>query len=175
MTAATKSQDTARQIYVTGLKNQHAVEKQAIELLERQVGRLESYPEMKARMQEHIVESRAQAHRIEELLSALGTRHSALKDTAMSIVGNLAAMIHTPAGDEVVKNSFANFAFEHYEIASYKALLVLCDAAGHAAAAATLQTSLDEEIRMAEWIDAHLKDTTLRFLQRKAAGEKAGV
>src|SRR5690349_11294910 len=97
--------DTARDIYTTGLRNQHAVENQAIELLERQVGRLEHYPDMAKRMRRHIDESREQARRIEELLASLGTSHSAVKDTVMSFVGNMAAMMHTPAGDEVIKNT----------------------------------------------------------------------
>jgi hypothetical protein len=37
--------DTAREIYASGLQNQHGIENQAIELLERQIGRLENYPE----------------------------------------------------------------------------------------------------------------------------------
>jgi ferritin-like metal-binding protein YciE len=36
---------------------------QAIELLERQIGRLENYPEMSARMRQHIAESQEQARR----------------------------------------------------------------------------------------------------------------
>lgn len=35
----------------------------------------------------------------------------------MSMVGSMAAMGHSVAGDEILKNSFANFAFENYEIA----------------------------------------------------------
>ena len=31
-------------------------------------------------------------------------------------------MGHTLAGDEILKNSFANFAFENFEIAAYKSL-----------------------------------------------------
>ena len=61
--------DTAREIYVTGLRNQHAIENQAIELLERQIGRLENYPEMADRMRQHLEESKQQAARIEELLA----------------------------------------------------------------------------------------------------------
>jgi ferritin-like metal-binding protein YciE len=44
------STSKARDIYIVGLRNQHAVENQAIELLERQLGRLENYPEMSERM-----------------------------------------------------------------------------------------------------------------------------
>ena len=167
--------DRTRDIYISGLRNQHAVENQAIELLERQVGRLENYPEMSERMRRHIEESREQARRIEELLSGLGTSHSTLKDTAMSILGNMLAIGHAPASDEVVKNTFANYAFEHYEIASYKSLLALADSLGHSPATAALQTSLKEEQAMAQWIDDHIASTTLRYVERSAAGQKAGV
>lgn len=162
-------------MYVTGLRNQHAVEHQAIELLERQIGRLENYPEMAARMHQHVAESREQARRLEELLSGLGTSHSTIKDTAMSFVGNMLAIGHAPAGDEVIKNTLANFAFEHYEIAGYKSLLSLADMVGHAPAKAALTASLQEEEAMASWIDSHIDATTRRFVERSAAGEKAGV
>jgi ferritin-like metal-binding protein YciE len=168
------STDTARDVYVTGLINQHAVENQARELLERQIGRLESYPEMVARMQQHLEETNQQAKRIEELLADLGTSHSSVKDTVMSFVGNMAAMMHAPAPDEVIKNSFANFAFENYEIASYKALITLADIAGHASAQSVLKLSLGEEQAMARWIDEHLEDTTRKFVSRKQSGQTAG-
>jgi ferritin-like metal-binding protein YciE len=29
-------------------------------------------------------------------------------------------MAHAPARDEIIKNTFANFVFEHFEIAAYK-------------------------------------------------------
>ena len=115
--------DTAREIYTTGLRNQHAVENQAVELLERQVGRLEHYPEMAERMRQHVEESREQARRMRSCWPVCGTSHSAVKDTVMSFVGNIAAMMHAPAPDEVIKHTLANFAFEHYEIAAYKGLL----------------------------------------------------
>src|SRR3954451_9753108 len=96
--------EQARDIYIAGLRNQHAVENQAIELLERQVGRLENYPEMRDRMRQHISESQEQARRAGKILSRLGTSHSSLKDTAMSLAGNLLAIGHSTATDEVVKN-----------------------------------------------------------------------
>jgi ferritin-like metal-binding protein YciE len=165
----------AADVFIVGLRNQHAVESQAIELLERQVGRLENYPEMSDRMRRHIGESQEQARRIEELLQQLGTSHSAAKDLGMSFVGNMAALGHATAPDEVVKNTIANYAFEHYEIASYRSLLTLADAAGHSAANSALQQSLKEEEAMASWIADHIAPTMLRYVERSAAGEKAGV
>src|SRR3954451_4245297 len=96
--------DKAKDIYIVGLRNQHAVENQAVELLERQVGRLENYPEMSDPMPRHIEEIREQARRIEDLLARYDTSHSTFKDTMMSLAGTLAAMGHSVAPDEVVKN-----------------------------------------------------------------------
>jgi ferritin-like metal-binding protein YciE len=167
------SGDAVRTIYETGLRNQHAVENQAVELLERQLGRLENYPEMSARIRQHVEESREQARRLEELLSGLGTSHSSLKDTMLSITGNLAAIAHVPASDEVVKNTFANYAFEHFEIASYRSLLTLAELTAHSAATSLLQMSLREEEAMAQWISDHIEATTRTFAARSAAGETA--
>lgn len=174
-TTTRTAHDKARDFYIVGLRNQHAVENQAIELLERQIGRLENYPELSDRMREHIAESKMQIQRIDELLSATGTSASSLKDTAMSLLGNLMAIGHAPAPDEVVKNTLANYAFEHYEIASYMTLLTLADEAGLAAAKSPLTESLREEQKMAQWIADHMKATTQRFVERSAAGLTAGV
>jgi ferritin-like metal-binding protein YciE len=38
--------DEARTFYITGLHNAHAMETQAIQLLTRQIERLENYPEI---------------------------------------------------------------------------------------------------------------------------------
>lgn len=168
-------QNRVQEIYVTGLRNQHAVEAQAIELLERQVGRLENYPELSDRMRLHIDESREQQRRLEELLEQAGSSHSSIKDAMMGFMGNMAALAHAPAQDEVIKNTFANFAFEHFEIAAYKSLLVLSDMAGASGAGAALKQSLQEEEAMARWIDEHLAATTQRYATRAAAGETAGV
>src|SRR3954471_16589451 len=166
--------NTAREVYISGLRNQHAVESQAVELLERQIGRLENYPEMAERMRQHLEESKQQATRIEELLADLNTSHSTLKDMVTSFMGNVAALGHASASDEVVKNTLANYAFEHYEIAAYQGLLVVAEVAGQQASIPALQQSLKEEQAMAQWIEDHLKPTMLRYVERYASGETAG-
>ena len=162
-------------IYITGLRNAHALETQAVQLLSRQVERLENYPAMSERMRQHIEESRTQQARLEQILDRLGTSHSALKDAVTGFMGNMAALGHTVAQDEVVKNTFANYAFEHYEIASYKALLEMADAAGDGQAPQLLRMSLDEEQRMAQWIDQHLPETIRTYMKLESSGQTAGV
>lgn len=167
--------ESPRDTYITGLVNAHALENQAVSILSRQVERLENYPEMSDQLRLHIDESKAQAQRLEEILSSLGTSHSTLKDMVTSFAGNMAALAHAPMQDEVIKNTFANFAFEHFEIAAYRSLLTMAELAGDNGSPKLLQQSLDEEIRMAKWIEDNLDATTRKYVQLSAAGQKAGV
>ena len=162
-------------IYVSGLRNAHALEAQAVQLLSRQVERLENYPAMSERMRQHIEESRTQQHRLEQILERLGTSHSSLKDMVTGFMGNMPAVAHAVTQDEVLKNSFANYAFEHFEIATYKALLEMADAAGDGQAPQLLRQSLDEEVRMAQWIDQHLPETVRTYMRLESSGQTAGV
>ena len=169
------TEDTARSIFITGLKNAHAMENQALSIMKPQVSRIENYPEVAARLDQHIRETENQITRLEELLSGFAEDRSALKDMALSFTGAMAAMGHTIAGDEILKNAFANFAFEHFEIAAYSSLLTIANHAGFSASVAALQANLDEEVAMADWIDQHLSEVALKFLSLKSAGETAKV
>jgi ferritin-like metal-binding protein YciE len=162
--------DTLRDLFVVGLRNVHAVENQALSIMKPQVARIENYPEVADRLRLHIDETDAQIARVEEILSGLGESHSSLKDTALSLTGGMAAITHSFAGDEIVKNSFANYAFEHFEIASYKSLLTMAEDGGFDAATSLLKTSLGEEQAMAQWIDDHLPDVTRRYAKLYADG-----
>lgn len=143
------------------------METQARELMERQSERLDEYPDVKAKVQMHLQETNEQLKRLEQCLDACGESNSSLKDTAQSAMANMMAMGHAMAGDEILKNTFANNAFEHFEIAAYKSLLALCAAAGMSEARTPLETSLKEEERMAAWIDANVEKVTMAYLQHE--------
>jgi ferritin-like metal-binding protein YciE len=163
---------TAKDIYVVGLRNAHAMEVQARELMERQSESLMDYPEVRARVTEHLGETNEQLKRLEQCLDACGESSSTLKDAAQSVMANTMAITHSMAGDEILKDTFANNAFEHFEIAAYKSLLALCDGAGQGSSRKLLEANLKEEEQMAAWIDANVAKVTKQYLaveQRKAA------
>ena len=164
-----------REIFVTGLKNAHAMENQALSIMKPQVSRIENYPEVAARLEQHVRETEGQMARIDDLLQELDKGPSSLKDMALALTGGMAAVGHSVAGDEILKNSFANYAFEHFEIASYKSLLTLAELGGFSFATSALQTNLREEEQMAQWIDENLRTVTLRFASLREAGETAKV
>jgi ferritin-like metal-binding protein YciE len=162
-----------REIYLDGLRNAHAMENQALAIMKPQASRIENYPEVANRLKLHIAETEQQIDRLERILEAQGETRSALKDMALSLGGTLASLGHTVASDEIVKNSFANFAFENYEIAAYKSLIALANAAGDSEAAGLLQANLDEEEAMADWLDQNIEAVTLQYASLREQGETA--
>jgi ferritin-like metal-binding protein YciE len=107
------------------------------------------------------------------VLHTLDEKSSALKEAVLGIGGNIAALSHTAASDEIIKNTLANYMFEHFEIAAYKSLIAMSEFVGHPAGAAAAQASLREEEAMAAWIDVRIAPTTKLFLERIKAGEPA--
>jgi ferritin-like metal-binding protein YciE len=164
---------TAKDILIVGLRNAYALEGQALELTERQAERLENYPQLRARVQQHVEETRRQQQMVEQCLNQLGTSPSSLKEMAMSLMGNLQAMAHSMAGDEVLKNTFGSYAFEHFEIASYKALIVMAETAGEPQIARTCEQILRQEEAMASWLGQHLDEVVRQYLARSEAGVTA--
>jgi ferritin-like metal-binding protein YciE len=162
-----------RDIVLTGLRNAHAMENQALAIMKPQVSRIENYPEVARKLEQHIAETEGQIERLERVLDAHGENKSALKDMELSFGGTMAAMGHTVAPDEIVKNSFANFAFENYEIAAYKSLLALAEAAGDTEAVGLLQSNLEEEEEMARWLDQNIEAVTLQYAALREQGETA--
>ena len=158
-----------RDLLIDGLRNAHAMENQAREMIERQLDRLDAYPDVRARLQEHLQETETQIQRLDQCLGEFGESASTIKDTTQSLMGNMAALAHTVASDEILKNTFANNAFENFEIASYKSLLSLADLAGATSCKSPLEASLREEQAMAAWIDQHVDTITRSFVQTAEA------
>lgn len=165
--------DEPRMFYITGLHNAHAMETQAIQLLTRQIERLDNYPELEARMRTHLEESKTQRARLEEVLHSVDEESSPLKEAVLGFGGNMAALLHTTASDEILKNTLANYMFENLEIAAYKSLITMSEFIDHPAGTAAARTSLKEEEEMAAWINERIARTTITFMERVKDGVTA--
>src|SRR3712207_9567718 len=111
--------------------------------------------------------------RLDEALHSFGADRSILKDMPTQFMANLAAAGHMPMADEVLKNTFANHAFENFEIASYTSLIAMAEASGNQKFIPPLQESLREEERTAQAVYDMIEPITLKFLSRSAQGLKA--
>lgn len=168
-----EKQESIRHVFVVGLRNAHALEHQALALMDRQIEHLAQYAEVEAKLRSHRGETERQIERLETILEGLGESHSTVKDAAMTLSGNLAALGHTFAPDEILKNSFANFAFENFEAASYKALILMAEEGGFNDAVPLLKETLAEELAMVTFLDETLPLVVQKYLSLRAAGEQA--
>ena len=171
--SALAGNENVQQIFVVGVQNAHALEKEAIQLMERQIERITNYPEMRRRLEQHLAETKEQEERLDRILDQLGTGRSVLKDWVTQFMGNAAAVAHVPMADEILKDTFANNAFENFEIAAYKSLITMAEVAGHGQFVGPLRQSLEEEQRMAQFISDNVEMITRRYLEREASGQKA--
>ena len=164
-----------RDVFVDGLRNAHAMEKQALSIMRPQLDQLENYPLVAEMLDRHIRETETQVERLDEILAGLDESASGLKDTMLSAGGTMSAMMHAAADDEILKNSFANFAFENFEIAAYTSLITMSEANGNGSASAGLRQSLAEERRMADWLEQNLPAITEQYVARRSQAVRSGV
>lgn len=162
-----------KETLIEWLKDAHAMEQQAINMLEKQADRLEQYPEVKKKVREHLEQTRHQASRVEGCIQKLGGDTSAVKEGVAKFMGSAANLVNQSAGDEVVKNGIADYAFEHFEIASYRALIGAADKLGEEEIRRTCEEILEEEEAMASWLETNLPDVTQQYLQRERREQAA--
>ncbi len=162
--------DTTRttEIYLTGLRNQHAVETQAIGTIQNQLPRMDAYPDLQAKMRQDKERSTEQAARLDSLLARHGTKASLAKEAVTGTVATVAGFAHAFASDEVLKDVLAAVGFKAYEIGSYKVLITLAQAAGAADDVSVLEMSMKEEQEMGDWLGSHLPNFVQAYLGQAA-------
>jgi ferritin-like metal-binding protein YciE len=151
------------------LLDAHAMEEQAETILSGQTRRIESYPELEARMKQHLEETRSQRKRLEQCIERRGASHSSMKDMVGKFTATMQNLSGVFAGDEVVKGVLASYAFEHMEIGSYRILIAACDAVGDHETKAVLEDICREEEAMAAWLSDAIPEITSRHLLRTEA------
>ena len=163
----------AKEQLIDWLRDAYAMETQAAEMLERQEGRITNYPEILAKVKEHIQVTKRQADRLKQCLQRLGSDTSAIKTGIAMLIGNAQSISGVFAEDEIVKANIFNYSFEQFEAANYRALIAAAQHCGETEIARLCQESLDEEIEMANWIEQRLPQLTKTSLQRKEQGAAA--
>lgn len=165
--------DEIRSIYITWLRDAHAMEEQALTMMRGMLSRLENYPDLSARIERHIGETERQAQALQELLDSRASGTSMMKDAMGKMAATGQALSGIFASDEVVKGSMASYTFEHMEIIAYKVLIATANHLGDAAAVAIFEEILAEEQDMADWLFDNINDTTRLFLSRDAVDLQA--
>ncbi len=167
------AQSRMHQQIMSWLGDAHAMETQAIQILENQARRIESYPDLQRRFLEHLEETRGQIEKLEGCMERYGSMPSSLKDAAAMLFGNLQALGGALMVDEVVKGSIVSYTFEHLEIACYRSLIGAAEELGDPETARTCTDILHEEEAMAGWLEQRLPELSRKFLRRQRTGRQA--
>jgi ferritin-like metal-binding protein YciE len=126
------------------LADAHAIEEQAIALLERAPAIVDD-PALDAVFADHLAETRDHAELVQERLTALGGDSSSLKDAAMRLGAlNWGAFFQGHPDTPGKLTAFA-YAFEHLEIGGYEQLRRVAQRAGDAETARVADTILAQE------------------------------
>jgi len=164
---------SAKERLLQWLRDAHAMEEQAEQMLSSQAKRLENYPELRERIDHHLQETRGHAERVRSCIERHGTSKSAIKDMTGKVVAVGQGLSGLFVGDEVVKGSLADYTFEHMEIASYKILIGAADQVGDSETKRVCQEILREEEAMASWLEENLPSLTREYLKREETGGTA--
>lgn len=155
---------------ITWLADAHAMEQAAIGILEMQSKRLAHYPRIEAKVIEHLEVTRQQAKRVESCLRRYNAQSSDVKDFMGRYAGVMnAVMLSAAVGDEAIKASIANYAFENMEIGTYQVLIATASYAGDDETRTICEEILGQEKEMANWLAKEMANTTRMWLNANAS------
>ncbi|WP_459616992.1 ferritin-like domain-containing protein [Bordetella sp. 2513F-2] len=152
--------------FMDWLRDAHAMEEQAETMLKGMAGRLEHYPDVRQRIEQHIEETREQARLVRSCIERRGGDTSVVKDMTGKFMATMQAFSGALASDEVVKGGMFSYAFEHMEIAAYRTLIEGARVLGDAETQRVCERILAEELAMAAWLENNMGAVVRRYLVR---------
>jgi ferritin-like metal-binding protein YciE len=149
---------------VTYLSDAHAIENQAIKLLEKGPDIVDE-PGLAKVFSDHLVETRDQEARVEARLDAHDAGPSRLKDAVLRVGALNNGAFFAAQPDTPAKLAGFAFAFEHLEIAGYEELKRVAQRAGDADTVQTAEGIIAEEHGAATAIRAQFEPAVEASLQ----------
>lgn len=145
-----------REMVVDWLQSAYAMEKSLIPVMENHAKDADRHPELRARIEQHVEETRRHADLVEGCLEQLGAKPAKVRSAMSGIAGRVQAVATAPFKDEEVKNALSDYATEHFEVAAYRALSEAARAIGEEGIADTCEQIMREELDMANFLEQNL-------------------
>lgn len=154
---------------ITWLNSAYAMEESLTHVLENHAKDASDFPEVRARNEQHRIETERHADRVKYCLSLLGEKPSSAK----SAIGNISGMVQGIStgmyNDELVKNFLSDYAAESFEIACYTSLIAAAHDVGQPEIAEVCREILQDEQAQATWLLEQIPAVTRTFLQLETA------
>jgi ferritin-like metal-binding protein YciE len=153
------------------LADAHAIESQAIQLLEK-APQLASSDELAATYEDHLAETRQHEQAIADRLTARGGSPSTLKDAALRLGALNWGMFFQAQPDTAAKLAGFSYAFEHLEIGGYELLRRVAQRASDQETVALAEQILGEERAAAERIHSHFPEALEASLREQGVASR---
>ncbi len=150
------------------LSDAHALEAQAIQLLERG-SKLAGDPELSSIYETHLAESRDHARRVEQRLEARGGSPSRLKDAALRLGALNWGAFFGAQPDTPAKLAAFAYAYEFLEVGGYEQLKRVAERAGDAETVQLADRILVDERGMAERVSERFEAALSASLAERTA------
>jgi ferritin-like metal-binding protein YciE len=151
---------------ITWLNSAYSMEQSLAKVLENHAKDAKDHPEMRSRLEEHIIETRNHADRVAECLGMLGEKPSTMKAAMGNVMGMVQGASTGMFRDELIKNVLADYASEHFEIACYRSLIAAAEALEKPEIAEICAEILEEEESMAAWLEEQIDGVTQLVLEQ---------
>ncbi|HEX9944190.1 MAG TPA: ferritin-like domain-containing protein [Thermoanaerobaculia bacterium] len=162
-----RSQDP-RETLLSWLNDAYAMEKGLVQVLENHANDVKDRPEMYRKIAEHLEKTRMHAERVRECVQRLGGDVSTMKTAMGAVSGFFQGRSTGVAPDELVKNAIGDYASEHLEIASYRALIAAARSLGEQEVVRICEDILRDEEDMARWLESNLPMVVNEYLGQHA-------
>lgn len=157
------------QMYHAWLRDAHAMEEALIIMLEKQIQETEHKPEIQMRLKAHLEETKEQSKKLESCLKRHGEDTSVTKDALAKFTSAIDGFFMSMPHDSLVKHAMSSYAAEHFEIASYTALIVTANDLGDTETARVCSEILNQEIAMANWLSEQLPNVVKEHMKEMDA------
>lgn len=157
--------DNLRDKLITYLQDAYAMEHQIVQMLEGQVKDTQKYPQIQARIQQHLDETHTHEQRMADRLGAYNEKPSTTKSIGSNLMGSLVGAAAGGRTDALAKAARDDYMTEHLEIAAYAALIATAQAFGDGATIQAAQANLRDEVRMAHWLEQHMAEAVVYSFQ----------
>lgn len=151
-------------MYLTWLNNAYAMENDIIKTLQGQIDDAEDFPDMQEKIKMHLKQTEGHAEKVKNIIERMDEDVNAVKSGMASMMGMMKGASMGMMHDKVIKNALADYATEHMEIASYKALIETAKVVGDNESIPVFESILKEEEEMAQILEKEMPMVLKQFL-----------
>lgn len=120
-------------------------------------------------MERAIEPTRGHANLVKRCVERLGGDTSAIKTRLAPVVGGVPTIVSSPAEDELVKDAPQDYATEHFELATSKALVAAAQDVGDPETVRVCEEIIRDEEAVTRFLDQQLLTVVLEIVREKAA------